>query len=386
MSYTSTSRDRLGGYALGIGYIILAVTLVTMLFKIWPPVPWPTEDDLDRGAIGKAISECNEAASTNSQNSTSPQASSSGTPTTFSATPSQSPVGTTQGAIPNSSPAETTAAQAAPSVRSPVSEPTFAQSDRVSASQVRNQDNANSASVVIPMRIFGYCVETTFDERLLLLVIVAGMLGSFVHAATSLADYIGNDRFHRNWTWFYLLRPVIGMALALVFYFVIRGGFLTTSSGAKDINPYGIAALAGLVGMFSKQATDKLGEVFSTLFRSVEGEGDDQRSIPLRPRLTAITIANVEPNEVTAGATNQLIIVTGSNFDKEAKVSLDDELQETTFEAADRLVAQVSDELLAAPGILKLKVVNPDNLESPTIDFKVVGSLEPGPSTTNSGY
>jgi hypothetical protein len=174
------------------------------------------------------------------------------------------------------------------------------------------------------------------------------------------------------------------MALALVFYFVIRGGFLTTSSGAKDINPYGIAALAGLVGMFSKQATDKLGEVFSTLFRSLEGEGDDQRSIPLRPRLTAISIANIEPNEVTAGASNQLITVTGSNFDKEAKVSLDDELQETTFEAADKLVAQVSDELLAAPGILKLKVVNPNNLESPAVDFKVVGPLEPGPST-NSG-
>ncbi len=31
---------------------------------------------------------------------------------------------------------------------------------------------------------------TSFDERLLLLVIIAGMLGSFVHGATSLADYI----------------------------------------------------------------------------------------------------------------------------------------------------------------------------------------------------
>jgi hypothetical protein len=68
------------------------------------------------------------------------------------------------------------------------------------------------------------------------------------------------------------------MALALVFYFVVRGGFLTTSGGAKDINPYGIAALAGLVGMFSKQATDKLSEVFSTLFRAAKGEGDDKRA------------------------------------------------------------------------------------------------------------
>jgi len=114
-------------------------------------------------------------------------------------------------------------------------------------------------------------------------VIIAGILGSFVHGATSLADYIGNNNFNRTWTWFYLLRPAIGMALALIFYFVVRGGFLTTSGGAKDINPYGIAALAGLVGMFSKQATDKLSEVFSTLFRAAAGKGDDKRSDPLKP-------------------------------------------------------------------------------------------------------
>jgi hypothetical protein len=34
------------------------------------------------------------------------------------------------------------------------------------------------------------------------------------------------------------------------------------------VNPYGMVALAGLVGMFTKQATDKLSEVFSTLFKT----------------------------------------------------------------------------------------------------------------------
>lgn len=136
----------------------------------------------------------------------------------------------------------------------------------------------------VPISFFwGYwCYRTSFDERLILLVIIAGMLGSFVHGATSLADFIGNNKFDKRWTWFYLLRPTIGMALALVFYFVIRGGFLTTSGGAKDINPYGIAALAGLVGMFSKQATDKLSEVFGTLFRAAAGQGDDKRSGSLK--------------------------------------------------------------------------------------------------------
>ena len=156
-----------------------------------------------------------------------------------------------------------------------------------------------------------------------MLVIVAGMLGSFVHGATSLADYIGNNKFNKRWTWFYLLRPSIGMSLALVFYFVIRGGFLTTSGGAKDINPYGIAALAGLVGMFSKQATDKLSEVFGTLFRAAAGQGDDARTGSLKPKeeprdgdgdaAAAVTIASISPNSgPAAGGTT--VTITGTGF------------------------------------------------------------------------
>jgi len=202
-----------------------------------------------------------------------------------------------------------------------------------------------------------------------MLVIIAGILGSFVHGATSLADYIGNENFNKSWTWFYLLRPAIGMALALVFYFVIRGGFLTTSGGAKDINPYGIAALACLVGMFSKQATDKLSEVFSTLFRAAPGEGDEKRKGSLKPE--PITVTGVTPPAVAAGSTNQDITVTGTNFADGAIVHLNDAPQATTFVSATQLTAQIDDALLAAPATLKLKVVNEAGAESPTIDFTV---------------
>lgn len=198
------------------------------------------------------------------------------------------------------------------------------------------------------------------------------MLGAFVHGSTSLADYIGNNRFNRTWTWFYLLRPVIGMALALVFYFVIRGGFLTTSGGAKDINPYGIAALAGLVGMFSKQATDKLGEVFGTLFRSAEGQGDAKRKDPLKSAATSVTIMTIEPPQIIAGTTANSIKVSGTNFLPTAEVVLDDKPQKTRLENAQTLVADVANELAAKPAIYKLKVVNSKESESPTMDFRVV--------------
>lgn len=112
------------------------------------------------------------------------------------------------------------------------------------------------------------------DARLLLLVMTMGALGSYVHAATSFVSYVGNRSFVKSWTWWYFLRPFIGMALAVIFYLVIRGGFLSAGAAASDISAYGITAVAGLAGMFSKQATDKLEEVFSNLFQ-VSGKGGD---------------------------------------------------------------------------------------------------------------
>ncbi|MDJ0780895.1 MAG: hypothetical protein QNJ22_02935 [Desulfosarcinaceae bacterium] len=116
------------------------------------------------------------------------------------------------------------------------------------------------------------------EVRLILLVLLAGAMGSCIHVATSFATYVGNKSLVDSWYWWYLLRPFIGMALALVFYFAIRGGLLLVTGANDDssLNPFGIAALSGLVGMFSKQATDKLSDVFSTLFKT--DQGDEERA------------------------------------------------------------------------------------------------------------
>lgn len=108
-------------------------------------------------------------------------------------------------------------------------------------------------------------------------MILIGALGSFIHAATSFATYVGNESLKESWMWWYVLRPFMGMALALIFYFVLRGGMLSGGAKAEDISLFGIAAVAGLVGMFSKQATDKLEDVFDNLFKTSAGKGDEQR-------------------------------------------------------------------------------------------------------------
>lgn len=113
--------------------------------------------------------------------------------------------------------------------------------------------------------------EPGLETRYLLIVAVAGALGSYIHLATSSADYVGNRQLVWSWGWWYILRPFIGMALAVIFYFVIRAGLITVSTsntGVGSLNPYGVAAIAAMAGMFSKQATDKLGEVFENLFKT----------------------------------------------------------------------------------------------------------------------
>jgi hypothetical protein len=106
------------------------------------------------------------------------------------------------------------------------------------------------------------------EARYLALVFLMGALGAYIHLATSFTEFLGNRNFYTSWKWWYGLRPFIGSALALMVYFAARGGLISANSSATDLSPYGIAALAGLAGMFSKQATDKLREVFENLFKT----------------------------------------------------------------------------------------------------------------------
>lgn len=148
----------------------------------------------------------------------------------------------------------------------------------------------------------GFTYHLTPDAALILLVVLVSALGSFVHAATSFADYVGNRQLKISWVWWYLLRVLVGSSLALIFYFAVRGGFFANDASSGAINPYGIAAVSGLVGLFSKQATDKLREIFDTAFRVGEGDGDAARDDSLDGS-TAVTTAMTTTETVSAATT-----------------------------------------------------------------------------------
>jgi hypothetical protein len=112
---------------------------------------------------------------------------------------------------------------------------------------------------------------------LFLLLFSASAIGSLVHATLSFVTYVGNNSFRRSWVAWYLLRVFTGVGLSLIVYLVMRAGLLAGTGAPQNTNLFGVAAIGSLTGLFSKQAVDKLREVFDVTFSVGFGYGDSQR-------------------------------------------------------------------------------------------------------------
>lgn len=203
----------------------------------------------------------------------------------------------------------------------------------------------------------GPCDKLPFEPRMIVIVLLAGALGSVIHAATSFSTYAGNRSFVSSWAWWYLLRVPIGMGLALILYFALRGGFFSpVSNGSVDpqqiLNPFGFAAIAALAGMFSKQATDKLKEVFDSLFRTDE---NDKRG----DKLTNLEISKIEPDTLLVGAANPSIRILGKGLSSALTVTFREEVRSHSLEE-NSLVVQLTTEDVAEPGVSDLKIITVD--------------------------
>ena len=118
-------------------------------------------------------------------------------------------------------------------------------------------------------KVWGAEYSITPELRLILLVLFVGGFAACISGMKSFADYVGEDKLSSNWYWFYYAEPLVGAGLAFVFYLVMRGGLMTgTNADIRAVNPFGVTAVAALVGMFSDAAFRKLNEVFDTLFQA----------------------------------------------------------------------------------------------------------------------
>lgn len=114
--------------------------------------------------------------------------------------------------------------------------------------------------------LFG-AIDITIDPEVVLIamVMLVGALGALVGGCRRFIYFSARDELTRRDEWSYLMRPLQGAALALIVYFTLRGGYLGQDQTAP-VNPYGVAALSALVGLFTRHAVNKLTDVFDTLF------------------------------------------------------------------------------------------------------------------------
>ena len=194
------------------------------------------------------------------------------------------------------------------------------------------------------------------------MAIIGGAIGSYLHVSQSFAAYVGNRQACGSWVWRYLLRTPIGACLGVMMYIVVRAGLL---AGGDAPSVYGVLAFAALAGWFSKQATDKLAEVFDTLFKSEnKPQLKDKLKAGPKPQITMLVAKD-----------DGTIVVAGTGFEHGATVRLDKTALTTTFKSDKELRADVPPEL--ATGKKSVVVVNPSADSAPSdakeIDFSTVG-------------
>jgi hypothetical protein len=150
--------------------------------------------------------------------------------------------------------------------------------------------SGGAAPIIQPISYLGWTFQVSDEVRLLLLVALTGGLGGLLHALRSVAWYIGQQELKRNWLPTYLTLPFVGTTLSVIFYLVIRGGFFSPQASFQQTSPFGFAAMAGVIGMFSPQAVLKLKQVAEiVLTRPPEGKNaapqvDSSTASASRPR------------------------------------------------------------------------------------------------------
>lgn len=194
------------------------------------------------------------------------------------------------------------------------------------------------------------------EARLLAIVLISGALGSSVFAARAYATFRGLKRYDPDWNWWYIMRLPVGMGLALFLYLVLRGGLFTASvSDSEQVmqtaNPFGFAAMAALAGMFAKEASDKLEEVFQSVF-STSDKPDAVEKSPV--------IIKLEPAKKTVNDKDLALVVIGRNFDRNAEVKIGDKERAVEFKTAGRLEVTLTAEDVSAKAKLPVVVINPD--------------------------
>jgi hypothetical protein len=125
-----------------------------------------------------------------------------------------------------------------------------------------------------------------------------------------------------------------------------------------DTSTGGVCAtigLAGLIGLFSRQALDKLGEVFDVIFSPRQDADAAARGVRGAPQIDTFDPPTIPPN-----GDDTTLTIQGSGFIQGAVVKIRDKELAATCKSARELTVVIPKEQLAQPGPLALIIANPD--------------------------
>jgi hypothetical protein len=251
------------------GYLLLVFMLVFLMVLLWPPaLPSPETAKSDRADAEKTLTESNGALE--KAETASAQANAKLSRIQAQSKKQAQQPATTSGSKTDENATSPEQAQAEYDIAFYARERAQQARDFAEKDLKKKRDNEEKANDSdVSTKLAG---KINREIDLLWLVLLAGCLGAFLHMGQSFTDFVGNRTIKSQWAWWYYFHPFIGAGLALVFYAAMRGGFMAITSGsnakASELNPFGVVSIAALVGMFSRAATMKLGEIFDTVFKS----------------------------------------------------------------------------------------------------------------------
>lgn len=129
----------------------------------------------------------------------------------------------------------------------------------------------SNATTTVVLRGTGISFSLGPETLVIVVMIIAGAIGACVFSLSTIAHHLAKKTFGVEWQAWYFLRPFTGSGLAMIFYFLVRGGLLTLGANLQNLNLIVIAGLSGLIGMFSEQALRKLRGLADTTFGAAPG-------------------------------------------------------------------------------------------------------------------
>jgi hypothetical protein len=366
----------LGIYLL-LGYVLLLILVIFYsLVKVWPPIPenekpgnentnvsTPAGGNVDGGGGQKPNTDSNRggngngnlnAAGSNNSKSGSTGNTNAGTNTNAGAGSSNTdqppPVNSNASTNTNTNTNTNAGANAAGNSNANVK---TTSGGAVAHSEQCLDDQGKVRKGMAPVSFFWSGDTCIYDEdRLLLIVALAGALGALVHVVRSLSWYIGQRKLYKSWTAMYFLLPFLGAATALVFYLVVRGGFFSSTVAVKDTNPFGFAALAALIGMFTDQALQRLKTVAENILMPAPAGKESA------PPASGLSLTNINPSSgPSTGGTP--VAITGNGFVSGARVNFGG-VPATTVEVKSSSAITATTPAHAA-GTVDVEVINPNN-------------------------